>query len=351
MALPRRPVLRPSVTPVVIDGDLILRSYSRLLRLRGATARQVLPGLLALLDGSRTVDDLEQALEPGAGVREVLALLEDAGVLADADLLGRHQLVTARARVLAFFEALGLDGLAALDALGQAELSVVSVQPDLADVLLDVFGQYELGNVEVLVLSDDSGDTSMEDIRGHHQPVVEQLEGGVFDNRLRSKDLIVAVVDRWSPTFMRAINRAALRCSSPLLPLCPTSEAECLLGPTVVPGETACWRCMEVRQRSNWLSRESWEMAIERHLEGHPLTGFLSGMPAAHAEIVLRMLAVEATKWLAKCNYFMQTLDHVLALRPFTLEVEQHVVLKVPRCPDCSRLQHHPATRVWMQRE
>src|SRR5919199_611482 len=86
MPIPRRPLLAPWYR-LVGDGDRLLLEHGQVVVvLEGAAVRTLLPALLPLLDGTRTVDELVDRL--GAAAREAieLALATLASHRPDADV-------------------------------------------------------------------------------------------------------------------------------------------------------------------------------------------------------------------------------------------------------------------------
>src|SRR5439155_11165523 len=84
-AIPALPLLAPWYR-VVGDGERLLLEYAQsLVVLEGAAVRTLLPALLPLLDGTRSVDDLAARLGPPArpAIEAALGLLADHGVVID----------------------------------------------------------------------------------------------------------------------------------------------------------------------------------------------------------------------------------------------------------------------------
>lgn len=88
LELPERPRFIPELVtlPFGADGLLVVGANDRQL-LRGRAARTLLPELLPLLDGRRTLDELAAAVPSlsATGVRDVIALLQSRGLLEDGD--------------------------------------------------------------------------------------------------------------------------------------------------------------------------------------------------------------------------------------------------------------------------
>ena len=82
-SLPRKPALAPWCRLVHDDGRVLLERAGTLVTLEGAAANALLPRLLPLLDGTRSVDELVAQLGPAIGPAVKKAL----GLLAENELL------------------------------------------------------------------------------------------------------------------------------------------------------------------------------------------------------------------------------------------------------------------------
>ena len=86
LTMPERPRVPPEivVVPVGTDG-LLFAGAEDLQVVRGASARQLVPTVLAVLDGTRTLDEICAALPaiPGKHVRDTIALLKSRGLIED----------------------------------------------------------------------------------------------------------------------------------------------------------------------------------------------------------------------------------------------------------------------------
>jgi bacteriocin biosynthesis cyclodehydratase domain-containing protein len=257
-----RPVLSPSVRRLWRDAETLQLG-------RPPGRASVLAGLdpptravLALLDGTRDTAQVVAAAElagcPAARTHALLDLLADAGLLhdgsADADVL-RHLLPLERERLSADIASLALvhgdGGLAAVRRRGQARVTVLGggrVGAPLAALLagagvggVDVRDEAPARPQDVGV-----GGLRLADVgRSRGEAARELLAAGCpgVDVRVqRSPDLVV----------LAPSGREPLDTLTPLLaPGCPHLVAEVrdgvgVVGPLVVPGSTACLRCLDL---------------------------------------------------------------------------------------------------------
>ena len=344
----RRPVLRAGILPVPYEDEIHLRLLGRLLIASGKNVRDVLMRLLGVLDGSRTVAELEA--EVSGPVQESLRVLEQAGLLRDAEPVADLARWTERhPAVFRFFDALMSDPYSALRALEKAKVMLFSagnlIEPFVEK--LTSFGVSQLniascdsaqgaraGNMEARLLTYNSGDG--ERFERELAPLIE------------GQDMVLVALDAWSPPLLRSVNRISQQTGTPLLPMAQVHEGEFLIGPMVVPGETACWQCMELRMKSNWHMMDTYEAAFERYVEEHSWAArYSTGTPAAFYAAASSLAVIEAVKWIISGEVYMRTLNQVLVFRPFVPETEVSPVLKLPRCPACGNTK--PPVRVWMQ--
>jgi bacteriocin biosynthesis cyclodehydratase domain-containing protein len=113
------------------------------------------------------------------------------------------------------------------------------------------------------------------------------------------------------------------------------------VGPTVIPFETACFRCYELRRASNDDQFELWaETASMLAAQGRGV-GSLKLSPG------VSLLAVEVLKILSGFSRPM-TRSAVFSFDLLRFEAQLHPVLKIPRCQACgAAARGQPAWRVW----
>lgn len=114
------------------------------------------------------------------------------------------------------------------------------------------------------------------------------------------------------------------------------------LGPTVVPFETACFRCYELRRLGNTAGDEDQWLA---HYDGT-----LGGVPPAELNITIgdQLLGVEVLKVLTGFTTPL-TYGRVLSFDLLSFEIKAHPVLRVPRCAACGRrARGRPSVNTWI---
>jgi len=332
----RRLRLRRGFLVVPGQETLHLRSLRRVLQLRGKASITLLPQVLAHLDGSKSVDEVAAAMGNPEQVKEVVALLERAGLLQDsAEVTVQHEL----APFAALLDGLGVDAQKALEQLGAHRFGAL-VSPRLRRYVLDCLTSFGVFNEEIV------NDIDLE-ASGNFEPggpIAQEIAEFVS----RSSVVFVAL-DRWQPAFMSLVNEACVKAGRPWIGVQPESEVGFMIGPFVIPGETACFTCFERRRQANRFEGSDLDIALRQMVESQPhAAGYLDKSVAPLFEPAIALAVTEAMKYAAGLHFYMSTLNRVVGFTPFMLETESIPVLKLPRCPSCSRVASAQAERVWM---
>lgn len=299
----QRPLLKPWYRLAFDDGGAVLRYAGSVLEFEGAGAKRLLPHLLPLLDGTRTVDEVVVELGEAArpAVEHALSLLRahdliTAGAPPDAAAGGRRT----------------AELLAAVDAGGRS----------LADL------HARLVAVEVRVLG----------IGPAAEPVARLLQASdvlavdrlAWDDDPPTDGLVVAVPASEELAELAAWNRRAL---APWLQVLPFDGRLAAVGPVIVPGQTACHECFLLRRDST--IAPSRDRSAGRHSGSPALDAVLAGL-AAHV----------ALRWLVAGE--LADAGVLLAVDPGAeLRCTRHFVHRVPRCPVCSPSAQRAAASPW----
>ena len=294
-AIPALPLLAPWYR-VVGDGERLLLEYAQsLVVLEGAAVRTLLPALLPLLDGTRSVDDLAARLGSPArpAIEAALDLLAGHGVVIDGPDAPPDVRDAARA-VAAVHR---LTPALAADRLRSASVGVVGSGPARLDVarLLAAAG---IGDVRRLGWSG----------RGRADLAVLAPAADELDR-------------------LPAWNRVALASGMPFLLVRPWDGRMAAVGPLVLPGQTCCYECLLLRRGAN--SGFGTDLAeVEAAPLGaapDPAVGALAAAVAAHV----------AVRWAIGADRSVPGVLYTIELHP-GVRLSEHAVLRVPRCPACS---------------
>jgi bacteriocin biosynthesis cyclodehydratase domain-containing protein len=294
MAVPELPLLKPWYRVLRHEERVLLEHGRTVVVFEGAAAREFLPALLPLLDGTHTLDELCELLG-----RNVAPAIENAlGLLATRGLLtaGPGRPLNPEHRRLA------------------ASLAAESARDDPLD---EIAGRLGAATVSLL------GDADALDplARLLHQSAVgavrrEQQPG-------RGSSLVVA-----GPGADRASwNRLALERGIDWLPFGELDGGAITIGPLIVPHETACFECLLLRRESTSGCAE--ELAFFRGCAAPapPRPSVLGLATALAAELVLRWLGTRDPS-LPGALFTISGLDGI--------SLDTHRVLRVPRCGACS---------------
>lgn len=155
-------------------------------------------------------------------------------------------------------------------------------------------------------------------------------------------DLLVLCEDGFDPIRYRDFNRLCLR-QHVRWTSCRSLGFRVELGPTVLPHESACFRCYELRRMGNTLiETDQWPMT-ERYDIDQRL-----GPISLNATLGDQLMAVEVLKLLTGFSRPL-TPGAVLTFDLLSYEMRHHPVLRVPRCSECGRAHHgRPSINTWL---
>ncbi len=302
MDLPR---LKPHTALVPVSADVaLLKGPATFLSYTGE-AVPALVTLAPLLDGTRTIPQL--AAQSGLSeedTRDLVEALTADRALEDAALDAQHVMDPAtRARLepqLSFFSHLTRHPAPAQKRLHDARVLLVGTG-NVADAFAHEAAALGIGHIE-------RGDLGT-------------LRAAVYTHA-------VLAADGPAPERFLAFNEAALAAGVPWTGAF-LDGFEASIGPTVLPGQTACWRCYDLRVLGAHPS-------IERTLRYRKL----APPPAAFA---LPSFAPIVGAWTAQATLVAVSgaglppqAGHVTRVALLDLEARRHRVLRMPRCPSCA---------------
>jgi bacteriocin biosynthesis cyclodehydratase domain-containing protein len=157
---------------------------------------------------------------------------------------------------------------------------------------------------------------------------------------LDGADLLVVCPEHPRVSLLRLVNRVCLE-RHLTWTSARTLGARVEVGPTVVPGDTACHACYEQRRQSNDPTYLEGAERAERLALADADTGRLA------VDVADGILAAEALKLLGGFSRPI-TYGTLFTLDLLTLESGLHPVLKIPRCSVCGApARNRPTTSVW----
>ena len=161
---------------------------------------------------------------------------------------------------------------------------------------------------------------------------------------LRGANLALVCADSPAVSIYRTVNAAALQENVRWL-RASLEGFEAQLGPCVLPRETACYTCYELRVKGNWSNYDE-NLAFEEYLCTADAGGVDFGCLAPTSGLLGSLAALECLKLLTGFSYPM-TCGKLWRFNMNTFEARAHEVLKLPRCPSCGLTAHSPAEAQW----
>jgi bacteriocin biosynthesis cyclodehydratase domain-containing protein len=146
-------------------------------------------------------------------------------------------------------------------------------------------------------------------------------------------DLVMLALPRPAPALLAAANAASLSQGVPLLPVV-LDGSEAVIGPTVLPGRSACCECFRQRLISNAAFPDD-DAAYADHLD-RPASGVTLPEWPPFTAAVASLAAMEAVRLATRFTEPL-TVGQVLFLDALSGSHRISRVWKLPRCPACMR--------------
>jgi bacteriocin biosynthesis cyclodehydratase domain-containing protein len=292
-----RPLLKPWYRLSVESGRSVLRYAGSVLEFEGAAAERLIPHLLPLLDGSRTIDDV--VAELGAPARPAV---EHA-----LSLLRAHDLLT--------------KGVA--DSRPCTDLLAATTGRTVAEI------QRRLGGIEIHVLG--SGPAAEPIGRLLQACGAGAVAGLSWDDAPPKTGFVVAVPSDSEVPRLADWNDRTIEARTAWMQVLPYDGRLAAVGPVFVPGETACHECFLFRRDATIAS--SRDRTRGEYLRSPAIDAALAGL-AVHAALRHLTVGGDAGTLLA------------VELAP-ELRCTRHFVYRVPRCPACSPAARRASAAPW----
>lgn len=172
-------------------------------------------------------------------------------------------------------------------------------------------------------------------------------DGVAEDDSFARLDFAVVVADHQDHPDLVTANRLALDSGTPWLPVVADDGLRTLVGPLIHPDSSACWECVRLRRAANFPDRElSAELAGATAVAGPSTLATTLG-----TDLVVAGLTVEKTvdRVLLGDHAQISRPGSMAVVRPTApgLGIEEHLVLRVPRCTACSPATGRGEPQVW----
>lgn len=118
----------------------------------------------------------------------------------------------------------------------------------------------------------------------------------------------------------------------PWLSAAPLDGKELHVGPLVVPGATACYKCYELRYKSNLGLLEAY-LPFERFVQQAGETRDFGFLPPL-ADLIAGIAVEEIDAVVAGRPSLLE--GRLVTIDPALFRIERHPVLRLPRCPVCT---------------
>ena len=308
--IPELPYLAPWYRVASTDDEVVLEYGQRIVCLAGRACRVLVPVLLSLLDGTRTLDEIVEVLGERArpAVEAALERLDEYDLLVDGPPLAADVPApqSATAEFLVSLRPGEITLGKAVSSLGSRTVAVVGGGPAAAEV-----GRL-LRQCGVEVRREDA------------------ISPGV--------DLVVCAPSPAQLPVLGDWNRQALASGQPWLQVLPFDGRYASIGPLYLPDETCCFECFRLRRLANLDAGD--ELAV---LEAVP-----APYPAAPSlqALVAGIATTVALEWLVLRDHHAPAAFYAIELDQ-GLSLSLHHVHRVPRCHACSGLTDVAAPLPW----
>lgn len=331
--LPQKPRLAPWVTLVDLgENRLQLRGAEFSFTLKHPLFIETFQSLHNLLDGQRTVDEIVAARDPKylpTTVTFLLKILRANGILQEGivppppaltpEFLKKHE------SQIQFFSHFVLDPIGTLAQLHQARVVLIGsdrIRKRIQQGLLSM-GFGSLTEIQGLNEKTELDPSQL------HKEVVGQL---------KEVDCLIACQDTTGFRSFEAINEACLETQTRWMHV-SISGTKGVMGPTIVPWQSACYVCYEKRLASNAPELESY-LAYQKQVDSSKSEGILNPLWSTLAEqVVLEMARIVSGFAPPK------TIGRLYEFEATTPLAEGHDVLRLPRCPACNLKE--PKREAW----
>jgi bacteriocin biosynthesis cyclodehydratase domain-containing protein len=328
--------------PRLADGLELVAGAGELLQLRGCTPPLRLTGrmpqsLLPLLDGNHSLEAITEALTEWRpqDVLGAIRALHERGLITEARAARAQPPAPPDARAqAAFYWAAGSGpddrGERARQALHDARLHLFGWGSLLAE-LLHALRQCGAEGLTAEAWLPPSAVVAAPTApkAALPFPTADQLKQRMPER----SDLVVVALPRPAPALLAAANTACLEHAVPFLPLV-ISGHEAMIGPTVLPGRSACYHCFKQRLKTNAAFPED-DAAYDAHLDRGTAGVTLPEWPP-FTTAVAALAAMEAIRFITRFTPPI-TAGQVLFVDALTGSQRASRVWKLPRCPACMR--------------
>lgn len=305
------------------DGTLLVRRADQVTRLGGEGTEAFVVALLAAArEGVIPLGALHGSQEQEQAVRALVDQLAEAGLLLDPATSEAVQRASPTARALWLRS--GREG------------SPADIATRLRTARVEVVGSHPLADRLAAALADAGLQTSRE--RG----AVEHRD----EDRVPPDYAVVVGTGEDDPLLV-GWNRWAFERRLPWWAVLPHDGRRATVGPFVLPGASACWRCFTIRRAANFPDRTLVdELAVARSVSPDSLAAATPGVETVQVGVLLEQI-VDRVGLGALAGVAVPGAVTTVELGGDGLGLTSHRVLRVPRCEVCSPASGRGLPQVW----
>lgn len=363
---PPRLIAGVEIVPLSADR-LMLRSFDTTLVLSGEFVTSTLHQLLLQLDGRLDVRDLVKEVGPDfrLEVEALLLELEKKGLLVSGaptnslassasallpreaaywelqtgSALDAEQRLAAASILICGLGGIGTTIAKALVAAGVGRLTLLDAAAVSQHDIGFGFEKGDVGRIRAEALADRlTGGSTVAGL----QDDLETLSG--CSDILSAVDHVVMCSDTMSLPAVDRLNAACLTAGTAWLPV-RVDRNSAIIGPYVVPGDTACFTCYELRNRANSDYPDDHGAIFHFRTTSSACAGPWPAL-ASFTAVIGHLVAIDLLGVIAG-RKLPAALGRIIHMSPGGFTSKHHEILKLPRCPACSRLRSRPMSRIW----
>ncbi len=331
--LPRKPRLAPWVTLVDLgDNRMQLRGAEFSFTLQHPLFIETFQSVHPLLDGQRTVEEIVASRDPKylpTTITFLLKMLRANGVLQEGVVSPPPPLAPENLKenenMVQFFSHFVLDPVGTLALLHQARVALIGSDSITSRVRK---GLLSMGFGSLVAIEGLSKKTAYDPSQLHKE----------VTGQLKEVDFLIACQDTADYRFFQTLNTVCLETQTRWMHVA-ISGTKGLMGPTIVPHQSACYVCYDKRMASNASELQGY-LAYQKQTEPSKSEGFLSPLWSTLAEQVTLEVARIISGFAPP-----KTIGRLYEFEATTPVVEGHDVLRLPRCPACNLKE--PKREAW----
>ncbi len=319
-------VLKRGINQLIISGELavdVINTISTLASEDGATKNEILEYFGA---------DAEQ-------ISEVLNQLIEKGFLINIEQKNNYDFGITENRLDIYYESIG-STKKDVESLLEKKIAIIGVNT-ISRQLARTLNESGVTNYQIvdntmfrnISLFNQRGEMEI-DKWGSDLKIPVKYTQWVDSLAEESIDLLVCTSDFGGMQMMRDFNSFCVENNILFLPII-LQDFKGYIGPLVMPGETACFECLLSRQNSILTDFEvKRTIELSAH-QGQDVIGFHPAMSSVLGNIA----AMEIVKFFTKA---LQTwnLGYLIEVNLLKTETKTRKILKIPRCPVCSEMNH-----------